>query len=199
MSVLYESNMKEARISDKENEVLFSAMQHGDTKAFEVLFRKYYQVLCAYGHQFICLEDAEEIVEDSLLWLWQNREVLEIETSLNAYLFKMVYRRILNKTAQNEAVLRADTGFYEEMQKMLQDDFCQIQELSELIKTAVEALPDSYREAFVMHRFKDMSYKEIANVLGVSPKTVDYRIQQALKQLRIDLKEYLPMLSFLLG
>ena len=45
-----------------------------------------------------------------------------------------------------------------------------------------------------MHRFKNMSYKEIAEILGVSPKTIDYRIQQALKQLRIELKDYLPFL-----
>ena len=49
-----------------------------------------------------------------------------------------------------------------------------------------------------MHRFRDMSYKEIAETLGVSPKAVDYRIQQALKQLRIDLKDYLPLLLPLL-
>ncbi len=66
------------------------------------------------------------------------------------------------------------------------------------IKEAVNALPESYREAFVMHRFQDMSYKEIASILEVSPKTVDYRIQQALKQLRIDLKDYLPLVMFFL-
>lgn len=49
-----------------------------------------------------------------------------------------------------------------------------------------------------MHRFKNMSYKEIAGILGVSPKTIDYRIQQALKQLRIELKDYLPFLLPLL-
>ena len=54
------------------------------------------------------------------------------------------------------------------------------------IQEAVETLPESYKEAFVMHRFKNMSYKEIAEILGVSPKTIDYRIQQALKQLRIE-------------
>ena len=64
--------------------------------------------------------------------------------------------------------------------------------------TTVTALPESYRQAFVMHRFRDMSYEEIAETLEVSPKTVDYRIQQALKQLRIDLKDYLPLLLPLL-
>lgn len=99
----------------------------------------------------------------------------------------------------NPATQRADTRFYEEMQEMLQDtDYYQIEELAKRIEDAVAALPESYREAFVMHRFRDMSYKEIAETLGVSPKTIDYRIQQALKQLRVDLKDYLPLLLPLL-
>ena len=189
--------MKETYQSD--NDFLLSAVQRGDQKAFDTLFRRYYPMLCAYGHRFVELEDAEEIVEDSLLWIWENREPLVIESSLNSYLFKMVYRRALNKLAHIDATQRADTRFYEEMQEMLQDtDYYQIEELAKRIEDAVAALPESYREAFVMHRFRDMSYKEIAETLGVSPKTIDYRIQQALKQLRVDLKDYLPLLLPLL-
>ena len=182
-----------------DNDFLLSAVQRGDQNAFDTLFRRYYPMLCAYGHRFVELEDAEEIVEDSLLWIWENRETLVIESSLNSYLFKMVYRRALNKLAHIDATQRADTRFYEEMQEMLQDtDYYQIEELAKRIEDAVAALPESYREAFVMHRFRDMSYKEIAETLGVSPKTIDYRIQQALKQLRVDLKDYLPLLLPLL-
>ena len=182
-----------------DNDFLLSAVQRGDQKAFDTLFRRYYPMLCAYGHRFVELEDAEEIVEDSLLWIWENRETLVIESSLNSYLFKMVYRRALNKLAHIDATQRADTRFYEEMQEMLQDtDYYQVEELTRRIEGAVAALPESYREAFVMHRFRDMSYKEIAETLGVSPKTIDYRIQQALKQLRTDLKDYLPLLLPLL-
>lgn len=182
-----------------DNDFLLSAVQRGDQKAFDTLFRRYYPMLCAYGHRFVELEDAEEIVEDSILWIWENRETLVIDSSLNSYLFKMVYRRALNKLAHIDATQRADTRFYEEMQEMLQDtDYYQIEELAKRIEDAVAALPESYREAFVMHRFRDMSYKEIAETLGVSPKTIDYRIQQALKQLRVDLKDYLPLLLPLL-
>lgn len=189
--------MKETYQSN--NDFLLSAVQHGDLKAFDTLFRRYYPMLCAYGHRFVELEDAEEIVEDSLLWIWENRETLVIESSLNSYLFKMVYRRTLNKLAHIDATQRADTRFYEEMQEMLQDtDYYQVEELTRRIEEAIAALPESYREAFVMHRFRDMSYKEIAETLGVSPKTIDYRIQQALKQLRTDLKDYLPLLLPLL-
>ena len=111
----------------------------------------------------------------------------------------MVYRKALNKLAHIDATQRADTRFYEEMQEMLQDtDYYQMEELTKRIEEAIAALPESYRESFVMHRFRDMSYKEIAETLGVSPKTIDYRSQQALKQLRVDLKDYPPLLLPLL-
>jgi RNA polymerase sigma-70 factor (ECF subfamily) len=76
-------------------------------------------------------------------------------------------------------------------------DFYVFEELSQKIQSALEALPSNYREAFEMNRFQKLTYKEIASQLNVSSKTVDYRIQQALKQLRIDLKDYLPLILFL--
>lgn len=178
-----------------EDTFLLRNIQQGDKKAFDTLFRKYYPMLCAYAHRLVELEDAEEIVQDTLLWLWENKKTLIINTSLSAYLFKMVHHRALNRLAQQDAINRANTLFYEKMQEMLQDtDYYQIEELTKRIKDAVNLLPPSYREAFVMHRFRDMSYKEIAALLDVSAKTVDYRIQQALKQLRMELKDYLPLL-----
>ena len=178
----------------REEILLLSKLQQGDKKAFNALFRKYYPTLCAYAHRFVDLEDAEEIVQDVMLWLWENREILLIESSLSQYLLKMIYHRALNRIAQKEVKYRADTLFYEKNRAMIYDvDFYQIEELTKRIHTAIAALPESYREAFIMHRFKDMSYKEIAELLNISTKTVDYRIQQALKLLRKELKEFLSL------
>lgn len=182
----------------KEQDLLL-AIKEGDKKAYAILFKRYYPMLCAYGCRFVNLEDAEEVVQDVMLWIWQNKEVLIVSESLSSYLFKAVYRRAVNRIVQNQSKSRADTFFYNQVRDMLQDvDYYQIKELQEQIKKAVEALPPSYREAFTMHRFEGMNYKEIAERLHVSSKTVDYRIQQALKQLRVDLKEYLPFLLPLL-
>ena len=74
--------------------------------------------------------------------------------------------------AHHHSQLRADTFFYENMQEMLQEtDFYQLEELKRRIKEVVDALPPIYREAFVMHRFKNKSYKEIAEFLQISPTT----------------------------
>ena len=190
--------MKKEILQTTDERFLLSAMQHGDLKAYGVLFRRYYPILCAYATRFVELKDVEEIVQDVMLWLWENRETQTFETSLSQYLFKTVYHRAINVIAHHYSQLRADTFFYENMQEMLQEtDYYQLEELKRRIKEAVDALPPIYREAFVMHRFKNKSYKEIAEFLQISPKTVDYRIQQALKQLRITLKDYLPLIMLL--
>ena len=174
---------------------LLTAMQNGDRSAFDMLFQKYYSVLCAYCYRFVRLEDAEEIVQDVMLWLWENRERPIIEYSLKQYLFKAVYHRCMTRIVQNEVKQRADTAYHERMSAMLQDvDIYQINELSRHIQKAINELPPAYKEAFNMHRFRNLSYKEAAELLNVSPKTVDYRIQQALKILRVKLKDYLPLI-----
>ena len=182
----------------QDDQLLISSIRNGNEESFALLFKKYYPMLCAYGSRFVELEDAEECVQDALLWLWENREVLVIQSSLSNYLFTIVHHRAISRIRQLEAKSRAETYFYEEMQDLITDvDFYCLHELSRRIRQALDNLPPAYREAFVMHRFKNMTYKEIASLLNVSPKTVDYRIQQALKLLRIELKDYLPLLAYL--
>lgn len=180
--------------------ILLNRLRRGDSKAFDALFRKYYPLLCAYGRRFVCVESAEEIAQDTLLWLWEHREEEVIRSSLVKYLLKMVYRKALNRIEQEQVKLDADTRFYRDViEDVLEEsDLCGIEELSRRLNEAIHRLPESYREAFVMHRFKDMTYKEIAERLDVSVKTVDYRIGQALKLLAQDLKDYLPLLVLLM-
>lgn len=177
---------------------LLSAMQHGDKRAYGTLFRRYYPMLCSYANRFVSLEDAEEIVQDVMLWLWENKETQIFNTSFSQYLYKAVYHRCINQLTRQQSQLRAETRFYEYMLDMLQDsDFQQTEELKKQISQAIQALPASYREAFVMHRFENKSYKEIAEILQVSTQTVNYRIQQSLKLLRVSLKDYLPLVMLL--
>lgn len=189
--------MKNTLQAQKDSHLL-SAMQHGDKKAYGTLFRRYYPMLCSYANRFVSLEDAEEIVQDVMLWLWENKETQMFNTSFSQYLYKAVYHRCINQLTHQQSQLRAETRFYEYMLEMLQDtDFLQTEELKKQISQAIHALPASYREAFVMHRFENKSYKEIADILQVSTQTVNYRIQQSLKLLRVSLKDYLPLLLLL--
>lgn len=178
---------------------LYLSMQHGNKKAFDALFIKYYAMLCAYARSFVSVEDAEEVVQDTMLWMWENRKTNDIETSLHYYLFKAVKNKCFTLNNRNSLRFQIEKILTPDMQELFEDpDFYILEELTQKIEKAIQNLPESYRIAFEMNRFQNKTYQEIATELNVSPKTVDYRIQQALKQLRTELKDYLPLLLFLL-
>lgn len=177
------------------DESLFQSLINGDEKAFDILFLKYYPSLCAYARQFVEYDDGQEIVQDVMVWLWENREMHAFEVSPKSYLFKVVKNRCLTLISRNEVKRRIIHTLYNTQQLYYEDpDFYIVEELTQKIEEALKRLPDNYREAFEMNRFRNMTYGEIAAQLGVSSQTVAYRIQQALKQLRLELKDYLPIL-----
>ena len=180
------------------DEVLFEKIQAGDVKAFDILFMRYYPLLCAYAKQFVDFDDGQEIVQDVMVWFWENSNMQVIESSPKNYLFRAVKNRCLTLINRNELKQRVVSSMYENQQSQYEDpDFYIVEELTRNIENALSRLPETYREAFEMNRFQSMTYNEIAEKLNVSSKTVDYRIQQALKLLRVELKDYLPLLMAL--
>ena len=128
----------------------------------------------------------------------ENRNMQVIESSPKNYLFKAVKNRCLTLINRNELKQQIVNTLYADWQSQYEDpDFYVVEELTRNIEAALSRLPESYREAFEMNRFQNMTYNEIAQKLNVSSKTVDYRIQQALKLLRVELKDYLPLLMAL--
>jgi RNA polymerase sigma-70 factor (ECF subfamily) len=181
-----------------EDIALFEALREGDKKAFDRLFLKYYPRLCAYARQYVNFNDAEEIVQDIMIWFWENRSMQVFESSLKSYLFKAVKNRCITLINRNELRRRIMYTVHKDMEHIYEDpDFYVAEELTNKIEEALQSLPQTYREAFELNRFYKMSYKEIAEQMNISSKTVDYRIQQALKILRVKLKDYLPLLLFL--
>ena len=182
--------------SDKD---LYSKLKSSDLKSFDAIFDRFYPALCAYGAQFVSLQDAENIVQDVMLWLWENRESIMIENSLGTYLFRAVKNRCL--TLINRGAIRSKV--VSDLQQSMREkfdspDFYVVEDLADHLEAALAEWPPTYRQAFEMNRFYGKSYKEIADTLGLSPKTVDYRIQQALKRLRVALRDFLPILGSLL-
>lgn len=178
---------------------LLEQIRQGDMRAYEEIFTRYYTTLCAYTRLYVRGEVSENIVLDLMLWLWENRTTLHITESLSRYRFRATRNRCL-KYLNHEMVERRVLGQLSEKlhEQFEAPDFYVIEELQERIRKAVEQLPPSYREAFELNRFQHKTYEEIAGLLDISPKTVDYRIQQSLKLLRIRLKEYLPLIAVLL-
>lgn len=157
-------------------------------------------MLCVYVYCLVLLEDVEEIVQEVMLWLWENCGDLIIEFLLNQYLFKMIYWRVLNYLMWEQVKIKVEVVFYEWIQVVLCEvDYGCFEELDWKIKEVMVVFFDSYWEVFVMYCFKELSYKEIVEVLDVLLQMVVYCIQQVLKLFCVFLKDYLFMLVWLVG
>lgn len=190
----------EKNLRDMDENNLTILLQQGDRNAYKQLFIKYYSPLCEYASQYISDDDSEELVQELMLFLWETRENLVIETSLKSYLFISTKHRCLNAIRKNQYHERIHNQIYEKIKDQFEDpDYYFVNELTENIQKAIENLPETYRETFAMSRFGEKTNVQIAEKLGISVKTVEYRISQALKILRFKLKDYLPLLINILG
>jgi RNA polymerase sigma-70 factor (ECF subfamily) len=172
------------------------ALKEGSEHAFEMLFKRYYQPLCNYAYSFLNDRDeAEEVVQAAFIGIWDKRQLIEIQTSMKAYLYRMVRNSCLNvlkheKVKQAHAKLQVAGGepVYEAVaQSMLSS------ELQGRIQEAMKSLPEQCRIVFQLSRFEELKYAEIADHLGISIKTVENQMGKALKIMRAQLKDYLPM------
>ena len=192
--------IKNLNVKGMDDNNLITLLQQGDRNANKQLFIKYYSPLCEYASQYISDDDSEELVQELMLFLWETRENLVIETSLKSYLFISTKHRCLNAIRKNQYHERIHNQIYEKIKDQFEDpDYYFVNELTENIQKAIENLPETYRETFAMSRFGEKTNVQIAEKLGISVKTVEYRISQALKILRFKLKDYLPLLINILG
>lgn len=175
---------------------VIASLKQGDERVYEQVFRSHYKALCGYATKFLKeKEGAEEIVQDIFFKLWEKRESLEINSSLKSYLFRSVHNRCLNQVkhidirenykADNKARIRSEEENFSE-------HFNQF-ELQQQIKKAIDALPEQRQKIFKLSRFQGMKYREIAEQMELSEKTVEAQMSKALKTLREELKDYLPV------
>ena len=175
-----------------EEQNVLEAIRLNDRQAFEKIFRDSYKLLKAYAFRFVnVLATAENMVQDVFLKLWQNRHNLVITTSLVHYLFRSVRNHSLNHLEKT----RVRTGYLRMQLEKTQDeeDFSAFYPeigLLEKIELAISALPPKRQEIFRLAREEGLKYREIADQLNLSVKTVEAQMTLALKQLRESLKEY---------
>jgi len=174
----------------------------GSEAAFERFFKTYYQSVLQYA--YVRLRDekaAEDIVQQVFLNIWHKRAKLKIHTSLKAFLYKAVHNESLNylkherhKLAHGKYSLAAEGYDYRDKTS----DPMALTELQYRIQKTMNELPEQCRHIFYMNRIEELKYREIADELGLSIKTVEAQISKALKILRKKLADYLPLLLCLL-
>jgi len=166
-------------------------IRKGDARQFESLFRSSYVSLVKYANTFVKDHDtAEEIVQDLFFRLWQDREKLKIESSLNGYLFRAVHNRCLHTIAHNRVVSRYAREMEADEHGVSESptDILNYKELQAKIARILERLPERCGKIFCMNRFEGLKYHEIAERLSLSVKTVEANMGKALKEFRKELE-----------
>ena len=179
---------------------IFEAIRRDDNGAYEIVFREYYRPMSAYAFRFLGdLSASESIVQDVLLRLWQKRHEIMITSSLQHYLFRSVKNHCINyiehekiKTGYQNYVIRNEDDRSEYSEFFLEFG------LMNRIQTAIAALPEKRQEIFRLAREDGLKYREIADRLQISIKTVETQMTLALKQLRESLKVYKNLVMFFL-
>lgn len=177
-----------------------SAIRQGQESAFEQMFRTYYERLCRYAHTLLKdADEAEEMVQTVFLTIWEKRADLEITLSLKAYLYRAVHNHCLNRIKHygvrenhREYSLYVQADGYDSVTEAIHAN-----ELEERIERAVSKLPEQCQVVFRMSRFEELKYQEIADQLGLSVKTIENQIGKALRIMRQELADYLPLIIWL--
>jgi len=169
---------------------IIGRIRKGDVGQFELLFRSSYVSLVRYAKTLIKDHDtAEEIVQDLFFRLWKDKEKLNIESSLNGYLFRSVHNKCLHYIEHNRVVERhAEEMLYQQSESLENpSDILNYKELQEKVARILERLPERCGKIFTMSRFEGLKYSEIAEKLSVSIKTVEANMGRALKEFRKEL------------
>ncbi|HNW56377.1 MAG TPA: RNA polymerase sigma-70 factor [Bacteroidales bacterium] len=180
---------------------LITGLHDGNEIVFETVFKNYYERLCNYANTYINnMIEAEEMVQGTFLILWEKHEMIDIHTSLKSYLYRSVHNNCINHVKH----LQVRRNHYDEYLHYADIEYEQVsndligKELEQKINSVIESLPPQCKAVFKLSRLENLTYNEIAEKMGLSVKTIENHMIKALKTLRVELKEYLPLLIWLL-
>ncbi|MBT8191707.1 MAG: RNA polymerase sigma-70 factor [Saprospiraceae bacterium] len=162
-----------------------------NTRGFELVFKQYYPVLCQTAVRITKEASlAEDIVQEVFFELFRKKDNVKIQ-SLIGYLKRSVYNRALNKVKSSRDFVDTD-----EMNLEIRDeshsshDQLEYGELENFINDIIDTLPEKCRLVFVLNRFEQLSYKEVAERMDISVKTVENQMSKALRILRAQYSKY---------
>jgi len=176
-------------------------------RQFNDIYEKYYRKAYRFSRMYVRNDQvAEDIAAESLIKVWETMKKEAVEKPLALLLTILKHKSLdyLRKQISREEVFEALAEWQQRelsiristLEGCNPDDIFSI-EIQTILSRTLEELPEQTRKVFIMSRFEQKSGKEIAEVLGITVKGVDYHISKALKVLRISLKDYLPLFYFL--
>ncbi len=182
---------------EQNNEAVTALLAKRDAATFEQVFKEHFKRLHAYA--FTILQDseaAEEMVQQVFFRLWERNERLNIGSSITAYLYRAVHNESLNhlKHQKVKAAHQLQVAYRMKNEVEPSGKKIQLKELKQQLQTALNALPEQCRLIFQLSRFEELKYREIADRLGISVKTVENQMGKALRLLRVSLADFLTIL-----
>jgi len=185
-----------------------SELRSGSETVFRRIMETWYSPLFNFANGYLNnTENAKEVIQDVFLQLWDHRQKLADDTSLNAYLFALTRNRCIDLIRREKLMLRFRTDKQEEYARLTENhqalsdpilDEIFTMELQTEINKTVNSLPEQCRKVFLMSRTDGMKNKEISKVLNLSEKTVESHLTKALRTIRTTLEQKFPgMLNLL--
>jgi len=184
-------------------------MQKTYRSNFEKIYSVYFPKLVRFAREFVLsTEDAENIIQDIFIYLWEHQEVLKSISNLNAFLFVLVKNRCIDfirqkklqeqKREEFESVTKKEFKLKIYALQQFDENALSVNDIEAILNEAINSLPEKCREIFSLSRMEALTHKEIAERLNISTKTVENQITTAIKKLRIELKDYLPLFYFII-
>ncbi|MGQ1947529.1 RNA polymerase sigma-70 factor [Geofilum sp. OHC36d9] len=181
---------------------LAAGLKRGEEVAFRYLFDKYYHRLVVFANRLLSDSDlSRSIVQDVFVMLYDKKAEITIHTSLNAMMHQMVRNRCLNYIKRDKMKREHHQQiFLQSNESELPVQSLEYEELETAINEVIEDLPVQCQRIFKLSRFKGQTNQEIADALSLSKRTVETQISNALKRLRVELRQrdlLPPLLSLL--
>lgn len=181
-----------AHSADTEDEASLLALQRTDENAFmEGVFRRYYAPLGRTVNRMVNDPQAtDDILQDVFLKIWHNRQSLSFTYSIKSYLYRAAINAALNYLEKSKRTVGLEDGEYAEPTAEGAEDALHLREVESRVQAAIDTLPPACKTIFVLSRYEEMSYKEIAESMQISVKTVENQMGKALRQLKQHLSVY---------
>ena len=187
------------------NEIL-QLLNKQEEAAFEVVFKLYYPRLVYFAKEFVPDGEAKNLVQDAFISMWNRKPQFINEFQLQSYLYTNVKNNCLmflrhekvKEKYKAEKVLQKQDQVYAEALAALDTSTVTFQEIETIIEKTLSELPPRCREVFILSRMEGKKNKEVAEALDISVKSVEAQVTKALKVLKISLKDYLPLVAWLL-
>lgn len=186
---------------------LFRSFKDGDEAAYTFFYDKYFRRIQSFSVQFIYDQDeAENLAQEALLYLWQNKESVESINGIQAFLYTYAKSKCLNLIRHNKVKDKFKNDLLNHQERELnievlnsvQFDTLELTELERIIQESISDLPPKTREVFIKKRFENKKNSEIAEEMDVTLKAVEAHMTKALKILKTKLSDYLFLIFILI-